>query len=152
MKKFLALLCVCCLVGCSNKAPEKATKVCKGDLNGVEITHTYELEDDKIVKQTTENRIDVTTLGLDEETLNLFIEQMEESMADTELTYDVKGVSYEHSVSKELLTEKITIDYLNSDMDDLIKAGLIESKSGSAAYVSYEMTMESLEQSGFVCE
>lgn len=145
MKKFVACLCVCALMGCSSKAPEKEVKVCKGNIGNFKVTNTYELDGDKVLKQTSENSLEA---ALSEDEVAAWTSQAE----TIALTYDVEGVTYSYNITEKGMSEKTEIDFTKADIDTLIDAGLLQGEKGKVAFVSFEITMESLEQGGFTCE
>ncbi len=143
MKKIIAVLCILCLAACQEKPNETKTTVCEGEINGVSITNTYEYEDDKILKQTSVNVMDLK--GIDEDMVLNSVEQFKESISG------IKGISYEYTIENQVLNEKVIIDYTQTSMKELLDSNLVTGEE-NAAYVSYEQTIEGQKEAGFTCK
>ena len=145
MKKLLAIvLLLGSLVGCSEEKVEEKTIVCTYSQSGLVTENAIVYEGDKVVKQTLTNQIDYEMFGLTKE-------QTEYSTEEYAALYDVNGVEYTYSIEGTILTETIVIDYKKADLNELSNASLIQMEE-DAKYVSFEKTIESLENSGFICK
>lgn len=55
---------------------------------------------------------------------------------------DIKGVDYKHNFGRYGSQEKLTLDYINSDLEVLAEKGLITVDEGKPTYISYQQTVE----------
>lgn len=146
MKKLTVLLCVLCLVGCSNTKTEKITKVCTLESDGIKITNTLEAEDDKIIVQTTESSIDYSYLDVTEEMLKGIMDEISAAYSELE------GVEYTYSMDGSSVNDKTVVDYTKADLAALLEAGILESEEEKINYVSLEQTVKALEEMGLTCK
>lgn len=140
MKKMILCLCLL-LMGCSNN---KTTTVCALTQENVKVLNTIVAQDDKVIKQTLENEINYKNLELTKEDVVELANEYVES-------YDLEGLSYSFEVNEEHLLETIMIDYSTVNIQELMNIGLIESVD-DAQYISLKQTLETLKDTGFICE
>lgn len=145
MKKFLALCCILCLVGCSSESESK-TVVCEIEAEGIHNKTTLVADGDKLLTQTSENEVEFEAVGYDESQTKELAEGFKE------LFDGVKGTNYEYSIVDGKLTEKITMDFSETDFKELLENKLVESEEDNISYISLEKTTEGLEKQGYTCK
>lgn len=140
MKKIILCLCLL-LVGCAKK---ETTTICALTQENVKVVNTIVAQDDQVIKQTLENEINYKNLELTkEDVIELAGEYVD--------SYDLEGLNYSFEVNDESLLETITIDYSTANIQELMNIGLIESIE-DAKYISLKETLETLKDTGFICE
>lgn len=146
MKKLLALCCVLCLVGCSNgDDKEEIVKVCTLDTEEMHNVATLVGTGDKLLKQTFENTFDYTIQEKSEEEIIEAAENYKKIMDS------INGASYEYSINEKELTEKIIIDFEQTDLSTLMEKGLVTGDE-NATFVSIQKTIDGLEDMNYKCE
>jgi len=113
--RWIALLVigfVMLLGACSGEAGERTFKL---EEEGITSMVTYEHEGDEVIKHTTEVTMDYSALGLSskEEAEEFF-----EAMGSSE-KIDIEGVSHDITYKNDTLSETLTIDFTEADVEDL---------------------------------
>lgn len=150
MKKVLAaVLSICMLFGlaaCGSKGEKTSITVCEGNTMSVEVVNTLEAKGNKVIKQTMEMKTDIGSLGLSEDDIKDLLDQVA-------AVYDITGVSYDHSLDGNILTETVTIDFSKADLKELKEAELLdESSTGDEAFIGLKETVSAIEGQGFTCK
>ena len=98
------------LTACSLSAKEQKVSYEKEE-NGIKIVLTYYAKGDKVTKQTSENTIPYSALGVKS------ADEAKERLKDVLKSYnDVKGVKDELTYGEDAVTEKVEINYTVVDM------------------------------------
>lgn len=147
MKKLLIGACICLLAGCSG-GKEMTTKVCTGNIGGIEIETTWKASGDKIVQQSTINRTDLSLIGVTAEELKNILET-EKSPYE-----DIKGITYSYDFEGEVIVETTEIDYEVVDMSVLEEMGIVDFGGQDAAvkFISLEESIKAIEAMGLTCK
>ena len=146
MKKLVCLFSLCCLLwGCG---AGETTTVCEGNINGIDIQVTLVHNETEALRQSVTNETNLIYFSVTEEML-------EGLLAETVETYEnIEGLTYEYEINDGILTEIITVDYENGDLDALEEAGLVSFNglTGEDKYIDYKLTMDAYTQQGLTCK
>lgn len=153
MRKLLRVLMLSLLsfvlVACSSAAPVE--KVFEKTQDAVVMKLTYFAEGDKVVKQKTENVIDLTKLGVTKE-------QMEEQLTPMIEKYKTaKGVTYNITYTDTQILENVEIDYTDYKSSDYeaVKELIGMEFSGNTEKIngiSMKKSEEALKAAGFTAK
>lgn len=149
MKKLKFLLCASLLLtACGSNEANETTVTCEGIINGIETKVSLVHDDEKALRQTVENTTDYASYGVSEEEIQTLLEA---AVASYE---GVEGLSYTYDTKDGVLTETISVDYINGDLDVLEDLGIVDfgGQTGSIKYIDYKATLESYEQQGLTCK
>ncbi|MGO2940507.1 MAG: YehR family lipoprotein [Pseudolactococcus laudensis] len=106
----IVIIGVFVLTACSMSAKEQKVSYEKEE-KGVKIVLTYYAKGDKVTKQTSENIIPYSAMGVKS------AEEPKERLKDVLKSYnDIKGVKDELTYGEDAITEKVEIDYTVVDM------------------------------------
>ena len=105
---------------------------------------TYEYKNDELLIQQINNTFYYEPIGLTKDTAK------EQTEAYAKSIKDVKGLTHEIDYKDEYLTEKITFDFIKSDIEDLQRKHLLQiSSNQKLSYISYKESAKILEKKGY---
>ena len=132
------------LTACSLVAKEQKVRLEKEE-NGVKIILTYYAKGDKVMKQTFENIIPYSEIGV--KTADEAKEQLEEVAKSYN---DVKGVKDELTYGEDAVTEKVEINYTVVDMKKAKKLVGVSTDGGDISKgVSLKNSIKLLKDQGY---
>ncbi|MGX8833673.1 DUF1307 domain-containing protein [Amedibacillus sp. YH-ame6] len=138
MKKIVAVLMfVALLAGCTGS--KETTFVGKGNTNGMTCEVEIVSNGDKVSKVKEVVGMDLKTLGLTEEQAKATMEPAAKK------NNEVEGVNMKLETTETKVTITTELDYSKANIEELKKAGLIES-TGDAKYVSLKKSKENYEK------
>lgn len=145
MKKIVAIMmAVTMLAGCTGG--KETTIVGKGNANGMTSEVEIVSNGDKVSKVKEVINMDLKTLGLTEDQAKSTMEPAAEK------SNAVEGVNIKLETSDKKVTITTEVDYSKADIDELKKAGLVDSNS-DAKFVSLKVSKENYEKTfGMVFE
>lgn len=150
MKKIVALLCACLLVGCSQQE-ESGKVVCKQEADDMKTTITLNAKGDVVNTQIQEK---VTNLSFFEE-IGIDKDGLKEKAEEVKKQYAAyKGIEYQYEIQENSIVETFEITYDKENFEDLIELQLIipDDESGKVDFISLEKTVEGFESDGFTCK
>lgn len=144
MKKILSILTVLFLVflaGCSSS--KEGTKTFVSEQNGVKMKLTYYYSGDKVTKQTANNTMEYSKMGVTKEQLQELVEPISKQYQG------IKGLTQSIDFQDDKAVETLTIDYTQADLKDLKGISGVEMGSNDANSISLKMSEEALLKEGF---
>lgn len=132
------------IAGCSKKTEKTTYQQVK---NGIDSRVTYYYQDDKVVKQTTANKITYTSLRANDKN------EAKDKIKDEVQKYnDTKGVTDKIAYHDSYLKENVTVDLEKASVNDFLKL-TGDSKSADSSskkkYISLEKSEKLIKKQGF---
>ncbi|ERK60417.1 hypothetical protein HMPREF1983_00164 [Gemella bergeri ATCC 700627] len=143
MKKLLTILSAVLLIfltGCSGK--EQSKTFTKSE-RGVTMELTYYYKGDKVTKQTANNTMEYSKLGVTKETLKATLEPVMKKYQG------VEGLEESVDFQDDKAVEKLTIDYTKAKISELKGIPGIELDAKDGDSVSLKKSEEALSSQGF---
>ncbi|MBQ6144949.1 MAG: DUF1307 domain-containing protein [Lactococcus sp.] len=140
----IVIIGVFVLTACSMSAKEQKVSYEKEE-KGVKIVLTYYAKGDKVTKQTSENIIPYSAMGVKSE------EEAKELLKDVLKSYkDIKGVKDELTYGEDAVTEKVEIDYTVVDMKKAKELVGVSTDGGDISKgISLKNSIKLLEDQGY---
>lgn len=141
MTLFVMIMAVM-LVACGVKVETKTYKLYK---NGVDIKITYTYRGDKVIKQTAENIVPYTSLGVTSK------EEAEKILKDLSDKFQgVEGLKEELEYKDDKVVETLEIDYTKASIDEIKELpGVTMGEGDVSKGVSLKRSAKELESQGF---
>ncbi|KNC09921.1 hypothetical protein AC791_15005 [Klebsiella sp. RIT-PI-d] len=137
----VASVLVFSLAGCGDK---EETKTFNANINGADIKITYTYEGDKVLKQTSENKINYSTIGAKNK------EEAEKILEPLSAKYkDIKGVDEKITYNDTWAEESVTVDMEKVDFKALQNVSGSMVTGDTSKGVSMKQTETMLESAGF---
>ncbi|MGO2385184.1 MAG: YehR family lipoprotein [Pseudolactococcus laudensis] len=140
----IVIIGVFVLTACSMSAKEQKVSYEKEE-KGVKIVLTYYAKGDKVTKQTSENIIPYSAMGVKS------AEEPKERLKDVLKSYnDIKGVKDELTYGEDAVTEKVEIDYTVVDMKKAKELVGVSTDGGDISKgISLKNSIKLLEDQGY---
>ncbi|MFS1663196.1 DUF1307 domain-containing protein [Streptococcus sp. zg-JUN1979] len=122
------------------------------DGTDIRVTFYTKKDSDKVIKQTTENRIGYAALK--ESTGTDDLEVIKEQLSQVQKSYqDIKGVTETLTYRDHYVLEKVVIDYTKADPNKVVSLAGAQSQASNpnakVAYISYKSSSNALKEQGF---
>lgn len=147
----LLLLAICSLVlvACSGSKTDKNAELSKRYFQlqapgtDIRMTYYYEETSDKVIKQTTENKLVYDELGVDQQTLKEMVEPAAEQYKN------INGVEHSIQFGDDFMTESLSINYDKVDLKEVQGITGIQISDENASQISMKESAKMLKSGGF---
>lgn len=131
------------LVGCSSQSV--STRTFQAEEGGIKITMVYTFEDDKVIKQTSENIIQYDLAGISSK------EELQGLLDPLVKQYqNIQGLTHSIEYRDTEAIEKLEINYELANLEEIIELpGMDFEAEGDFEFISMEKSAEMLKNSGF---
>ncbi|HIZ96906.1 MAG TPA: DUF1307 domain-containing protein [Candidatus Ligilactobacillus excrementavium] len=140
----VAAMMLLIIAGCGKKTEKATFQQVK---NGVDSRVTYYYQDDKVVKQTTDNKITYASLKANNKD-----EAKDQIKSEVQKYNDTKGVKDEIKYHDSYLKEKVSVDLKEASVDDFLKLSDQTTSADSGKkkkYISFEKSEDLIKKQGF---
>lgn len=140
----VAAMMLLIIAGCGKKTEKATFQQVK---NGVDSRVTYYYQDDKVVKQTTDNKITYASLKANNKS-----EAKDQIKSEVQKYNDTKGVKDEIKYHDSYLKEKVSVDLKEASVDDFLKLSGETTSADSDSkkkYISFEKSEDLIKKQGY---
>ena len=140
----VAAMMLLIIAGCGKKTEKATFQQVK---NGVDSRVTYYYQGDKVVKQTTDNKITYASLKANNKD-----EAKDQIKSEVQKYNDTKGVKDEIKYHDSYLKEKVSVDLKEASVDDFLKLSDQTTSADSGKkkkYISFEKSEDLIKKQGF---
>lgn len=141
------LLLMFALSACGNNSGKEVKRVFKGTIDQTEVTTTYTVKGDMIVRQVTENKFVYSKMGLTDKTQ---IEAFKAGVIPYSKAFqNIKGVKESLEFKDDCLIEHLDIDFTKADLTELKEKRVLELSGDLSKGVSMKLTEAMVKSQGF---